>query len=164
MNLDPENPVVALCAEGMAVGGDAAAAHDFFARAWAARSDDFEAAVAAHFVARTQPNAAAKLQWDLRAVQHAEAGLAAGDGRVRVLFASLYLNLGDRLLTAGQRDEARAAAARAEVELTALPAGGYREFVAVGVTRLRARAEAELWQEQLERSSARQPRSAQEAE
>lgn len=142
MNLDPQNPVMILCAEGMAVGGDAAAAGECFARAWAARTDDFEAAVAAHFVARAEPTAAGKLDWDLRAVRHAEAALAAGDGRVRVLLASLYLNLGDGLLTAGQRDEARAAAARAEVELAAVPAGGYRDFVAVGAARLRARAEA----------------------
>ena len=142
MNLDPENPVVVLCAAGMALGGDAAAAGDCFARAWAARTDDFEAAVAAHFVARVQPNTAAKLDWDLRAVRHAETALAAGDWRVRGVLASLYLNVGDGLLSAGQRDEAREAAARAEVELAAVPAGGYREFVAVGIVRLRARAEA----------------------
>lgn len=142
MTLDPQNLVVALCADGMAVGGDAAAAGDCFARAWAVRTDDFEAAVAAHFVARSQLTTAAKLDWDRRAMLHAEAALAAGDGRVRVLLASLYLNLGDGLLTAGQRDEARAAAVRAEAELATVPPGGYREFVAAGVARLRARAGA----------------------
>ena len=72
MELDPDNPVLALCAAGMAVAGDAVAATDFFARAWAARADDFEAAVAAHYVARVQATVAEKLAWDARAASHAE--------------------------------------------------------------------------------------------
>ena len=144
MDLDPTNPVVALCAAGMAVGGDAAAASECFARAWAARRDDFEAAVAAHYMARQQPAAAERLTWDGRAVTHAEAALEVGDGRVRGLLASLYLNLGDALLGAGRPMEARAAAERAEAALDALPDGGYRAFVAGGVARLRARAGVDL--------------------
>ena len=34
MPLDPTNPVVALCAEGVAIEGDAAAARARFERAW----------------------------------------------------------------------------------------------------------------------------------
>jgi hypothetical protein len=34
MELDPDNPVLALCAAGRAVAGDAIAASDFFTRAW----------------------------------------------------------------------------------------------------------------------------------
>ena len=144
MDLDPTNPVVALCAAGMAVGGDAAAASECFARAWAARRDDFEAAVAAHYMARQQPAPAERLTWDARAVDHAEAALAVGDARVRGLLASLYLNLGDALLVASRPGEARAAAERAEAALDALPDGGYRAFVAGAVARLRARAGVEL--------------------
>ena len=144
MDLDPTNPVVALCAAGMAVGGDAAAASECFARAWAARRDDFESAVAAHYMARQQPVPADRLTWDACAVAHAEAADAVGDGRVRGLLASLYLNLGDALLAAGRLVEARAAAGRAETALDALPEGGYRAFVAGGVARLRTRAEVDL--------------------
>jgi hypothetical protein len=143
MDLDPTNPVVVLCAAGMAVGGDAAAAGECFARAWAARRDDFEAAVAAHYVARQQPTAAERLTWDARAAAHAEGALASGDARVRGLLASLYLNLGDALLGAGRADEAREAAARAEAALDELPNDGYRAFVADAVARLRARAEVD---------------------
>ena len=143
MELDPENPVVALCAAGMTAGGDAAAASEFFTRAWARRADDFDAAVAAHYLARTQPTAAEKLDWDARAVGHAEAALAAGDGRVRGLLASLYLNLGDGLLAAGRRHEAWDVIARAETALAALANDGYGGFVAAGVARLRARAQGE---------------------
>ena len=139
MEIDPENPVVALCAAGMAAGGDAGAAGECFMRAWVVRADDFEAAVAAHYVARIQGDAAEKLDWDVRAVRHAEAALAAGDGRVRGLLASLYLNLGDGLLGAGRCDAAREAAAQAEAALDVLPSDGYRRVVAAGVARLRTR-------------------------
>ena len=141
MSLDPTNPVFALCAAGMAA--DAATAADCFARAWAARTDDCEAAVAAHYVARAQPDAAGKLQWDIRAVAHAEVARAAGDARIDTLLASLYLNLGDALLTAGRGVDARAATEQAERALHEFPDDGYRAFVAQGVARLRARAEPE---------------------
>ncbi|HEX8850652.1 MAG TPA: hypothetical protein VF761_14075 [Gemmatimonadaceae bacterium] len=139
MALDPRNPVVALCAAGMAAD-DAATARDCFTKAWAVRADDFEAAVAAHYMARLQPDAGGKLDWDARAVQHAEAAIAGGDTRVRVMLASLYLNLGDGLLGAGRPDKARDAIARAEAALAALAGDGYGGFVAAGVARLRARA------------------------
>jgi hypothetical protein len=56
--IDPANRVVALCAEGMAIEGSPADAMRLFEQAWALRTDDFEAAVAAHFVARHQPTPA----------------------------------------------------------------------------------------------------------
>ena len=142
MELDPSNPVVALCAEGMAVGGDPAAAAECFARAWDARRDDFDAAVAAHYVARHQATPAERLAWDARAAAYAEAAAAAGDERVRGLLASLYLNLGDGLLGAGRLGEARQAAERAAEALGAMPDDGYRAFVGGGVARLLRRAEA----------------------
>ena len=143
MELDPTNPVVALCAAGMAIGGNTTEAGEYLAQAWAARRDDFEAAVAAHYVARVQGTPPARLAWDARAVTHAEAALAGGDARVHGLLASLYLNFGDGLLAAGRREEARDAAGRAEAALAALPAEGYRAFVAGGVARLRTRVDAE---------------------
>ena len=144
IELDLENPVLALCAAGMAVGGDAAAATDFFLRAWAGRADDFEAAVAAHYVARVQTTAAEKLAWDTRAASHAEAALAMEDSRVGILLASLYLNLGDGLLAAGRCEEARVAAERAEAALVELPDDGYRAFVAGAIARLREHVAAAI--------------------
>jgi hypothetical protein len=141
IELDPDNSVLALCAAGMAVGGDAAAATEFFARAWAARADDFEAAVAAHYVARVQATMAEKLAWDARAASHAEAARAAGDARVNGLLASLNLNVGDGLLEQGRRAEAREAAARAEAGLDFLAEDGYRAFVAGAIARLQGRIE-----------------------
>jgi hypothetical protein len=141
VELDPTNPVLVLCATGMAAGGDSAVAVDCFARAWAARTDDFEAAVAAHYVARAQLTKGEKLVWDARAAAHAEAARAAGDRRVDGLMASLYLNLGDSLLAEGRRAEARESATLAERALATLPDNGYRLFVAGGIGRLRRRVD-----------------------
>jgi len=135
--IDATNPVVALCAAGMAHDGPPGDALVFFERAWAERRDDFEACVAAHYLARVQPTAAAVLHWHSVAVQHAEA--ATDDRRVDPLRASLYLNLGDALLAAGRADKASLAVARAGSALGALPADGYRAFIAAGVRRLRER-------------------------
>lgn len=134
--LDPTNPVVTLCAEGMAVEGTPAEAARLFAQAWAARRDDFDAAVAAHFVARHQPTLAETVRWNALAVKHAE---AVADGRAAGLLASLYLNLGDAQATVGDIEAAAASARRGMAHLAAIAPGGYREFVALGIRRLAAR-------------------------
>jgi hypothetical protein len=133
---DQTNPVVRLCAEGMAVEGTPAEARILFDQAWAARRDDFDAAVAAHFLARHQPTPADTLHWNTLAVRHAE---AVADGRSAELLASLYLNLGDAQAKVGDLVAAAASARCAAAHLPALPPGGYREFVALGIRRLEAR-------------------------
>ena len=141
MNFDLDSAVVQLCAAGMAVDGDAAAARALFAKAWDARSDDYDASIAAHFVARHQATAEEMLFWNTVAVRHAE---AITDGRANDLMASLYLNLGDAHRVLEHHLEARAAARCAHDALVHLPPGGYREFVAHGIERLQARlAEAD---------------------
>jgi hypothetical protein len=137
--MDPANPVVALCARGMAVEGTPDEALRLFEQAWAARRDDFEAAIAAHFLARHQPTDAEALHWNELAVRHAE---AVPDGRSAELLASLYLNLADSHARLGNHAPARAAARQAAEHLGALPPGGYREFVAMGIDRLTRRLEA----------------------
>jgi hypothetical protein len=136
--IDPTNPVVALCAEGMAAEGTPEEARGLFERAWAARRDDFDAAVAAHFLARHQPTPAETLRWNALAVRHAE---AVADGRAAGLLASLYLNLGDAQANVGDVAAAAASGRRAAAHLAAVPAGGYRELVALGVRRLAARVD-----------------------
>jgi hypothetical protein len=134
--IDPENPVVALCAAGMQVEGAPDEARRLFEQAWDARRNDYDASIAAHFLARHQPTPADTLRWNLLAVRHAE---AVGDERVAEFMASLYLNLGDSYAALGLLTDAAAAAERATMHLAALPAGGYRDFVASGVNRLDAR-------------------------
>jgi hypothetical protein len=88
--IDPTNPVVALCAEGMAAEGEPAE--------------------------------------------------AVADGRAAGFLASLYLNLGDAQVNVGELAKAAASARAAAAHLTAVPPGGYRELVALGIRRLVGRA------------------------
>ena len=139
-SIDPTNPVVALCAEGMAAEGTPAAARRLFERAWAARRDDYDAAIAAHFLARHQPTPGETLYWNALAVRHAE---TVSDGRAAGLLASLYLNLGDAQANVGDAAAAAASARRAARHLAAVEPGGYREFLALGIRRLGARVGVE---------------------
>jgi hypothetical protein len=136
MDIDRGNPVVALCAAGMECEGDPPAALRLFEQAWATRTDDYDAAIAAHYVARHQATPADTLHWNEVAVHHAE---RVPDERAANLMASLYLNLGDALAGVGRESEARAVAIRAEESLRTLPGGGYRDLVARGVRRLQER-------------------------
>lgn len=139
MNIDPNNPVVVLCAAGMAVEGNASEALALFEQAWAAQRDDYDACIAAHYVARHQPTLDATLHWNLLAVRHAE---AVSDGRAVEFMASLYLNLGDATVKVGDYETALEAAERARSSLLAIPAGGYRDFVEYGIRRLQQRLES----------------------
>jgi hypothetical protein len=128
------NPVVQLCAQGMMTGDPA-----LFEQAWEARSDDFDACVAAHYLARHQPDPAAALEWNLRALGHAD---AAGAERVRGFYPSLHLNLAKAYEDAGDL----AAAAR-HYELAGeaareLPDDGYSAMIRRGVGSGRARVAA----------------------
>ncbi|MEO8561826.1 MAG: hypothetical protein ABI601_07105 [bacterium] len=137
--IDGDSPTARLCSAGMAVDGDAGAAHALFEQAWDARRDAYEAAIAAHFLARHQPSAELRLHWNQVAVDQAR--LADGE-RARPLLASLYLNLGDSHLALGGVHEACAAAAHGTDALPHVAEGGYRDFVEMGLTRLRSRIAA----------------------
>ena len=136
VNIDPNNPVVVLCAAGMAVEGNPNDALALFEQAWAAQRDDYDACIAAHFLGRHQSTADARLHWNLVAVRHAE---AVSDGRAIEFMASLYLNLGDASMKVGDYETALEAAERARSSLLAIPPGGYRDFVEYGICRLQQR-------------------------
>jgi len=136
MSIDPNNPVVALCSAGMAIEGDSSTARALFEQAWQARRDDYEASIAAHFLARHQPTVESRLHWNALAAQHAE---AVTDDRILELRASLYLNLGDACLAAGNLADAQTAADKASASVSDLPIGGYRTFVEGGIERLQRR-------------------------
>jgi tetratricopeptide (TPR) repeat protein len=130
MTIDSNNAVVALCAAGMAIEGDVPAARRLFEQAWEVRRDDYDASIAAHFLARHQTTVEDRLAWNIRAARHIE--VVAGD-RARELKASLYLNLADAYLAVGNSAEARAAIGRAAESLDDLPVDGYRDFVKRGI-------------------------------
>lgn len=120
----------------MACEGEPERARQLFQKAWDTRRDDYDAAVAAHYVARHQPTPFLVLEWNARAVTHCE---CVTDGRATDLLPSLYLNLADSLLAVGRRAEARVVAERAAEYLQALRADGYRSFVALAIARLQER-------------------------
>lgn len=136
MHLDPANPVVALCVEGMQQEGIPGAARRAFERAWELRADDVDASIAAHFLARHQDSAEETLAWNRRALEHAQ---ASPPERVRSFMASLHLNLGDALLATGDARGAREALVQARTWLHVLPADGYSTLVARGIEGLGAR-------------------------
>ncbi len=116
--------------------GEPEEARRLFQQAWDARRDDYEAAIAAHYLARHQPTPDETFRWNSLAVTHAE---RVADGRTSELFPSLYLNLASSLVALGRLDEARATIARAREHLDTLRADGYREFLSHGISRLQAR-------------------------
>jgi tetratricopeptide (TPR) repeat protein len=132
--MDPNNPVVRLCAEGMELerAGRKDEAARIFAQAWEQSSDDFERCVSAHYVARGQTRPEENLRWNLVSLEHADLIL---DGRVDGFYPSLYLNIGWAHEDLGHRDEARTYYELAANRLESLPEGSYRETVRDGIER-----------------------------
>lgn len=104
--MDVNNPVIKLCIAGTQAefAGRIEDARALYRQAWDAAQDDFEACVAAHYVARHQANLQETLRWNLEALARAE---AVGDARVAPFYPSLYLNLGRSYELLGEEEEAR---------------------------------------------------------
>jgi len=136
--MDPNNPVVQLCAAGIAAEGEdrKEEALALFERAWQTSSDDYEACIAAHYIARHQDTAEAELEWNEEALRCAE---SVTDERVRGFYPSLYLNFAHSLEKVGRKTEAREYYERAAAGLEQLPDGPYARLVRMGVTAGRAR-------------------------
>jgi tetratricopeptide (TPR) repeat protein len=132
MNMDPNNPVVKLCAEGMQAEGDGRFddARALFEQAWAAGKDDFDACVAAHFVARRQETPEQMLEWNRIALERAD---AVGDERVVGFYPSLYLNMGYSFERLGDPDEARRYYAMGAGLLDNVPEGPYKDVLRGGI-------------------------------
>jgi len=131
--MDPNNPVVKLCAAGMAAEGEGrrADAKVLFEQAWAARTDDFEACIAAHYVARHQETLDAELAWNREALTRAN---AAADDRVGGFYPSLYLNLAHSLEQLGHIATAHEHYSLAAARLKDLPDSPYADLIRTGVT------------------------------
>jgi hypothetical protein len=91
--MDLNNPIIQLCMEGSRAEfehriNDARLLYD---QAWRNHKDDYEACIAAHYVARFQETLEDTLHWNQAALNHAD---AANDERVRDFYPSLFVNLG----------------------------------------------------------------------
>ncbi|NBD08702.1 MULTISPECIES: tetratricopeptide repeat protein [Corallococcus] len=130
--MDPENPVVKLCGQGiqaeLARRDDEA--RDCFQRAWDVASDDYEACIAAHYLARHQPTPEDTRHWNQVSLDRA---LAVDDARVRPFFASLHLNLGRCAEDQGDLPLARAHYQQALDALPQVSEGPYRSVVEHGI-------------------------------
>ncbi len=103
--MDLDNLVIKLCAEGTRAEfeGRIEEARTLYMQAWEASKDDYEACVAAHYVARHQERPQDTLHWNREVLARAE---AAGDDRVRSFYPSLYLNMGHSCEALGNQAEA----------------------------------------------------------
>lgn len=132
--IDPENPVVRLCAKGIEAEGQGrhAEAAALYAQAWAIHTDDYEACIAAHYLAREQETLQESLAWNQLAIDHA---LAVPGDRIGDFLPSLYLNLGWSHEVLGNPVTARAYYLEGASRLAALPPGAYTDIVRDGVER-----------------------------
>ena len=104
--MDTNNPVIQLCMEGTRAEFEHKQedAHAFYQKAWDIHSNDYEACIAAHYLARFQKTAEDTLHWNLIALKHAN---AVDDENVKSFFPSLYLNLGHSYETLGNEAESQ---------------------------------------------------------
>jgi len=132
MNMETDNPVVRLCAEGMQaeMEGRTEEAREMFEQAWHARRDDFDACVAAHYLARHQDHPQATFEWNREALMRAR---AVGDDRMQSFYPSLYLNMGHSCEQLGDLSEARRYYGLAAAQLDEVPDGPYKEIVRGGI-------------------------------
>ncbi|WP_329560782.1 hypothetical protein OG711_26215 [Streptomyces uncialis] len=122
--MNPGNAVVRLCADGMRAEteGRADDARELFERAWDLAADDYEACVAAHYLARHQTSPEGVLRWNQECLDRAD---RVGDERVTGFYPSLHLNLGSAHRELGRTDLAREQFVRAAARLDGLPPGEY---------------------------------------
>lgn len=131
MHFEPTNPVIKLCADGMALEGSGpAGAMRRFTAAWDMARKDLEKFTAAHYLARHQPTVAEKLHWDVTALQFAP---CITDGSVNGALPSLYLNIGKCHEDLGELENARTNYEIGLEATAALPDDGYGQMIRSGL-------------------------------
>lgn len=104
--MDLNSPVVQLCVEGtrLEFAGKLKDARALYWQAWNTAQDDFEACIAAHYVARFQENPEDILFWNQEALNRAN---AVKHDLVKDFYPSLYLNMGYSHERMGNSSEAQ---------------------------------------------------------
>ena len=104
--MDLNNPVIRLCAAGSQAEfeGRKDDARRLYREAWDARTDDYDACVAAHYLARFQDTPEETLYWNQEALARAK---SVDDERVQGFYPSLYVSLGHSYELIGDEMEAR---------------------------------------------------------
>ncbi|WP_405668230.1 hypothetical protein OG379_39185 [Streptomyces sp. NBC_01166] len=124
----PENIVVQLCVQGMQAEteGRDDRARDLFLQAWEAAEDDYDACIAAHYLARHQPTPQETLRWNQECLTRAD---KVGDDRVRGFYASLHGNMARAHRDLGQIDQAREHFEYAAKHIDDVPAGPHQQWL-----------------------------------
>lgn len=104
--MDITNPVIQLCLQGSRAEfehrlEDARARYQ---QAWDLHRNDYEACIAAHYLARFQDSPEETLRWNELALKHAQ---MVNDERVAAFYSSLYLNIGSAHEKLGNQEEAQ---------------------------------------------------------
>ncbi|MEU6056595.1 hypothetical protein [Streptomyces sp. NPDC047097] len=130
--MDPANEVVRLCGEGMRAEADGRGtdALALFRQAWERAGDDYEACVAAHYLARHQPSPEQTLHWNRVCLERAD---RVGDERVRAFYPSLHAAMGRAHQDLGNTSAAGDHFARAAHCLDVLPPDPYADWVRFAV-------------------------------
>ncbi|HEU0297586.1 MAG TPA: hypothetical protein VFR47_32895 [Anaerolineales bacterium] len=104
--MDTTNPVIQLCIQGARAEFEHRLedARALYEQAWEERQDDYEACIAAHYLARFQDSPEESLRWNQLSLQHAN---LVADERVKDFYSSLYLNLGRSYEVLGNQTEAQ---------------------------------------------------------
>jgi len=109
--MDVENPVIQLCIQGSQAEfrRDIRLARALYEKAWEIAKDDYEACIAAHYLARNQESPEIEFRWNQEALRRAEADQISGYGESRVeeFYPSLYLNMGQSYEKMGNLAEAQ---------------------------------------------------------
>ena len=106
MEFSPNNTVVKLCIQGMAMEDkqEPEQASKLFLQAWNEATADFEKFLAAYYVARHQKSVSGKLQWLQTALQFA---LKIDDDSVKSAYPSLYSNIARCYEDMGETEQAK---------------------------------------------------------
>jgi tetratricopeptide (TPR) repeat protein len=136
--MDPDNPIIQLCVKGMRYEGEGRydEARAQFVQAWEESKDDFEACIAAHYLARHQDSNDLRLQWNQEALKRAQ---GAASERVQDFYPSLYLNLGYAYEQLGDKAKASHYYELAEKSALELPGDRYGKIVRDGIEEARRR-------------------------
>ena len=91
--MDTNNPVIIHCIEGIWAELDDRPddARIHYQRAWKASTNDYEACIAAHYLARAQDTPEASLQWHMRAL---ELAYASPQENVHDFYPALHMSIG----------------------------------------------------------------------
>ncbi|GLX11634.1 hypothetical protein [Microbispora sp. NBRC 16548] len=130
--MDPDNAVVRLCTQGMqaeAEGRDTDA-RNLFQQAWEIAADDYEACIAAHYLARHQSTPQQTLHWNQECLNRAD---LVGDDRVKGFYASLHVNMAKAYRDLGEPERAREHFELAATHIDEVPPGQYADWTRVAI-------------------------------